>query len=79
MNLANWCIKNNRTAIALFLIVALGGIMTFVNIKKDEDPDFTIRLATVITQFPGATPQRVEELVTDKLEENPRDQRRQSR
>ncbi|WP_319468559.1 efflux RND transporter permease subunit [uncultured Pseudodesulfovibrio sp.] len=73
MNLAHWCIKNNRTAIALFLIVALGGIMTFVNIKKDEDPDFTIRLATVITQFPGATPQRVEELVTDKLEEKIRE------
>ncbi len=73
VNLAHWCIKNNRTAIALFLIIAIGGVMTFINIKKDEDPDFTIRVAVVMTQFPGATPQRVEELVTDKLEEKIRE------
>ena len=73
MNLAKWCIENNRTSIALFVIIALGGVMTFINISKDEDPDFTIRTALVTTQFPGATPQRVEELVTDKLEEKIRE------
>lgn len=73
MNLARWCIENNRTSIAIFLIVALGGLMTFVSIPKDEDPDFTIRHAIVITQFPGAAPKRVEELVTDKLEEKIRE------
>lgn len=73
MNLAKWCIENNRTSLALFVIIALGGIMTFINIPKDEDPDFTIRTAVVITQFPGASPQRVEELVTDKLEEKIRE------
>lgn len=73
MNLARWCIENNRTSIALFLLIALGGIMTFINIPKAEDPDFTIRTAVVITAFPGASPQRVEELVTDKLEEKIRE------
>ncbi|CCH50126.1 efflux RND transporter permease subunit [Pseudodesulfovibrio piezophilus] len=73
MNLAKWCIKNNRTSLVLFVIIALGGIMTFINIPKDEDPDFTIRTALVSTQFPGASPQRVEELVTDKLEEKIRE------
>jgi len=73
VNLAKWCIENNRTSIALFLIIALGGIMTFISIPKDEDPDFTIRTALVTTQFPGASPQRVEELVTDKLEEKIRE------
>jgi len=73
VNLAKWCIENNRTSIALFVIIALGGIMTFINIPKDEDPDFTIRTALVMTQFPGASPQRVEELVTDKLEEKIRE------
>ncbi|CCO22179.1 efflux RND transporter permease subunit [Maridesulfovibrio hydrothermalis] len=73
MNLARWCIENNRTAIALFLLVALGGAMTFVSIPKNEDPDFTIRTAVVMTVFPGASPQRVEELVTDKLEEKIRE------
>lgn len=73
MNLAKWCIENNRTSIILFLIIALGGVMTFASIPKDEDPDFIIRTAVVITTFPGAAPQRVEELVTDKLEEQIRE------
>ena len=73
MNLAKWCIENNRTSIAMFLIIAVGGLMTFINIPKDEDPDFTIRTALVTTVFPGASPQRVEELVTDKLEEKIRE------
>lgn len=73
MNLAAWCIKNSRTSLAIFLIVALGGLLTFINIPKSEDPDFTIRKALVITSFPGAAPQRVEELVTDKLEEKIRE------
>lgn len=73
MNLAKWCIENNRTALALFLIIAVGGVMTFFSIPKDEDPDFTIRVGLVTTVFPGAGPQRVEELVTDKLEEKIRE------
>jgi len=73
VNLAKWCIENNRTSIALFLLIALGGLMTFFSIPKDEDPDFTIRTAVIITEFPGASPQRVEELVTDKLEEKIRE------
>ena len=31
-------------------------------------PPFTIRVCTVVTQFPGASPERVEELITDKIE-----------
>ncbi|MBI9112446.1 efflux RND transporter permease subunit [Maridesulfovibrio ferrireducens] len=73
MNIAKWCIENNRTSIAIFLLIALGGVMTFMNIPKAEDPDFTIRTGVVITGFPGASPQRVEELVTDKLEEKIRE------
>ncbi|WP_243545371.1 efflux RND transporter permease subunit [Pseudodesulfovibrio tunisiensis] len=73
MNLANWCIKNNRTALTIFLLIAIGGLVTFLNIRRDEDPDFTIRAALIITQFPGASPQRVEELLTDKIEEKIRE------
>ncbi len=32
------------------------------------DPGFTIRTAQVITRFPGASPERVEALVTDRIE-----------
>ncbi|AMK12578.1 efflux RND transporter permease subunit [Pseudodesulfovibrio indicus] len=73
MNLAKWCIENNRTSLVLFLIIAISGVMTFFSIPKAEDPEFTIRTGVISTVFPGASPQRVEELVTDKLEEKVRE------
>ncbi|WP_034642151.1 efflux RND transporter permease subunit [Desulfovibrio inopinatus] len=73
MNLAAWCIKNDRTAFALFALILLAGMMSFVSISRSEDPDFTIRVAVIVTPFPGAAPKRVEELVTDKIEEKIRE------
>lgn len=68
MNLAGWCIKNNRTAFVLFILIALAGIHAFMTVSRLEDPDFTIRMAIITTSFPGASPQKVEELITDKIE-----------
>jgi len=31
-------------------------------------PPYTIRVASIVTSFPGAGPERIEELVTDKIE-----------
>lgn len=73
MNIADWCLKNNRTAGVVIVLVALAGILSAVTMSKREDPDFTIRVALVMTVFPGASPQRVEELVTDTIEESIRD------
>lgn len=44
------------------------GLMTFNNMPRDDMPPFKFRAATVITYFPGASPERVEMLVTDKIE-----------
>jgi len=68
MNLATWCIKNNRTAIVIFLLILLAGIHAFFTISRREDPEFTIRVALVAAEFPGASPQKIEELVTDPIE-----------
>ncbi|WP_031388130.1 efflux RND transporter permease subunit [Desulfonatronum thiodismutans] len=73
MNIASWCIQNNRTSLVVFLLLAFLGFSTYLNIPRLEDPEFTVRVALVITPFPGASPQRVEELVTDKLEERIRE------
>ena len=50
------------------LIILVAGIMTYMKMPRSEDPGFIIRVATVTTYFPGASPERVEQLVTDKLE-----------
>jgi multidrug efflux pump subunit AcrB len=50
------------------IILGLGGIVTFLGLGQLEFPEFTIRNALVITQYPGATPEQVEEEVTLQLE-----------
>ncbi len=59
--------KNRITLIATFLILATG-ISTYFSMPRDEDPGFLIRTALVRTIFPGASPTRVEQLVTDRIE-----------
>ncbi len=59
--------KNRITIIALLVILAAGG-RAYFTLSRAEDPGFIIRTATVLTIFPGASPERVEMLVTDKLE-----------
>lgn len=68
MNLAGWCIKNNRTAFTFFALVAMLGVNAYRSVPRLESPEFTIRTAMVVSYLPGAAPQKVEELVTDKLE-----------
>lgn len=59
--------KNRITAIGL-LVVILAGYSAYQTIPRAEDPGFTVRTALVITRLPGASPERIEELVTDKVE-----------
>lgn len=67
--LAHWVLRNNRTATVFFALIVLAGFWSFLTIPRLEDPEFTIRNAVVLTAFPGASPLRVEELVTDPVEE----------
>ena len=60
--------KRQLTLFILFALV-ISGIQAFNTIPRAQDPGFIIRAAQVITYFPGASPQRVESLITDKLEE----------
>jgi len=68
MGLTEFAIQRKRvTGIALVVILA-AGVSAYVSMSRDEDPGFIIRTALVRTIFPGASPERVEQLVTDKLE-----------
>ena len=51
-----------------FLARIITGIATYLGMPRAEDPGFIVRTAVVTTHFPGASPERVEQLVTDKLE-----------
>lgn len=68
MNLAKFSIEKNRITFMVLATIILLGINMYFNLSQDSMPPFTIRVATVISQFPGAGPERVEQLVTDKIE-----------
>ena len=46
----------------------IGGIYSFFKLPKKEDSPFVIKTAVLVTQYPGATPQEVEKLVTEPIE-----------
>jgi multidrug efflux pump subunit AcrB len=68
MNITRAAIENNRVTIVALLVILAAGIGAYGNMSRSEDPGFVIRTAQVLTIFPGASPERVEMLVTDKLE-----------
>lgn len=68
MNITRATINNNRTALVLIIVLIIAGLQAYKNLPRAYDPGFVIRVAKVITHFPGASPERVEQLITDKLE-----------
>ncbi|WP_404409984.1 efflux RND transporter permease subunit [Pseudidiomarina marina] len=68
MNIARFSMKRSTTSWMLLLILFLGGLVALQNIGRLEDPEFTLKQAMVITEYPGATAQQVEEEVTYRLE-----------
>lgn len=68
MNLTKLALKWDRVAIIFLIVALIGGISVYKKIPQAEDPGFIIRVALIQTIFPGASPKRVEQLVTDKLE-----------
>lgn len=65
---AAYFIKNRVISWMLSLIFLIGGVSAFFGLGRLEDPAFTIKDAMVVTAYPGATPQQVEEEVTYPLE-----------
>ena len=53
----------------IFLLIMLAGVQVARRIPVDIFPDISFHTAIVITVWPGASPQEVERLVTQKLEE----------
>ncbi len=68
MSLPQVSIENRAvTYFTLFLILVIG-TLSYFRLGQLEDPDFTVKTAIVITQYPGAGPEEVELEVTDRIE-----------
>jgi multidrug efflux pump len=68
VNITRAAIEKSRITSVVLLVILAAGWQAFNELPRAEDPGFIIRMAQVMTIFPGASPDRVEKLVTDRLE-----------
>lgn len=68
MNIAEFSIRNKLISWLITIIFLIGGAFSYNKLSRLEDPEFTIKDAVIVTQYPGASPQQVEEEVTYPLE-----------
>ena len=68
MNITNFAISKSRVVLSLLAVILVMGVVFYQDLSRDSMPPFTIRVASVVSYFPGASPERVESLVTDKIE-----------
>ncbi|MEM9168861.1 MAG: efflux RND transporter permease subunit [Pseudomonadota bacterium] len=68
MSIAEYSIKNRLITWIVVILSIAGGVYAYQMMPRFEDPEFTIRIAQVITEYPGATPEEVANEVSDALE-----------
>jgi len=68
MSLTGIAFRFDRVVYVLTALCVLSGLSAYSDLPKAQDPGFTIRTATVTTLLSGASPERIELLVTDKIE-----------
>ena len=68
MNIPKYSLENQKIIYFFLAVMLIGGIYSFFKLPKNEDSPFVIKQAVLVTQYPGATPQEVEKLVTEPIE-----------
>lgn len=66
-------LQNPRVLITTVGLIVVAGLSAFSVIVRQEDPTITNGIAVIVSPYPGATAERVEALVTDKLEDELRE------
>ena len=68
MKITEFCLENRTTTLFLTIVAIAGGLFAFNDMGRLEDPEFVIKDALVITPYPGATAEEVEQEVSDEIE-----------
>ena len=69
MNLPRFALDHRAVVVAFAGVLLAAGALNFATMSRREDPVITIREALIVTRWPGAPATRVEELITDPVEE----------
>ncbi|CAG1769826.1 partial Cobalt-zinc-cadmium resistance protein CzcA, partial [uncultured bacterium] len=67
-NLSALAVRERAITLFLIILITLGGVMAFFKLGRAEDPSFTIKVMTIVTAWPGATAQEMQDQVAEKLE-----------
>jgi len=67
-NLSEWALKHEQMVVFLIIVLTVGGVLSFFNLGRAEDPAFTFKVMVVRTLWPGATAQEVERELTERIE-----------
>lgn len=67
--LTKFVLQNSRFALLVIVAVVLGGFSVYLTQPRQEDPELVIRSAKVFVQYPGMSPERVEQLLVKPIEE----------
>ena len=67
-NLSDWALRH-RSLVWYFMIAFMAaGLFAYLQLGRQEDPDFTIKTMVIGAQWPGASPEEMTRQVTDRIE-----------
>ena len=67
-NLSALAVRERSVTLFLIILISVAGIVAFFKLGRAEDPPFTVKSMTVITAWPGATAQEMQDQVAEPLE-----------
>lgn len=67
---SKWAFNNRNLIYFLIAVLMIGGAYSSYEMSKLEDPEVKVKLAMVVTTYPGASAHQVELEVTDVLEKS---------
>jgi len=68
MNIAEFSINKSIITWTLTMVLLVLGYFSYQSLPRLEDPEFAIKDAVIITPYPGASPEEVEQEVTEQIE-----------
>ena len=66
-NISAWSIRNPVVPIVMFLGLTLAGIVAFMGMKVQDQPDIEFPLVIVTISQPGAAPTEIENQITQRI------------
>ncbi|HEY1887107.1 MAG TPA: efflux RND transporter permease subunit, partial [Roseiarcus sp.] len=67
-NLSSWAIRHPQLTAFLIIVIGLAGALSYSRLGRAEDPNFTIKVAIVTLEWPGATTEEMQSQVADRVE-----------